>query len=76
MPLTRNVGRKRAAEMLFTGEFIDAETALDWGLVNRVVPPDRVLESAHDLANKLLAKPRDALATGKALFYRQLEVGI
>jgi len=76
VPLTRNVGRKRAAEMLFTGEFIDAETALDWGLVNRVVPPDRVLESAHDLANKLLAKPRDALATGKALFYRQLEAGL
>ena len=76
VPLTRNIGRKRAAEMLFTGEFIDAETALDWGLVNRVVPPDRVLESAHDLANKLLAKPRDALSTGKALFYRQLEAGL
>jgi hypothetical protein len=35
----RNLGRKRSAEMLFTGEFIDAETALDWGLLNRVVPP-------------------------------------
>ena len=76
VPLTRNVGRKRAAEMLFTGDFIDAETALDWGLVNRVVPADRVMESAHDLANKLLAKPRDVLATGKALFYRQLEAGL
>ncbi|NJD86710.1 MAG: enoyl-CoA hydratase [Betaproteobacteria bacterium] len=76
VPLTRNVGRKRAAEMLFTGDFIDAETALDWGLVNRVVPPDRVMESARDLANKLLAKPRDSLAMGKALFYRQLEAGL
>ncbi len=76
VPLTRNVGRKRAAEMLFTGDFIDAETALDWGLVNRVVPADRVPEAAHDLANKLLAKPRDSLALGKALFYRQLEAGL
>lgn len=76
VPLTRNIGRKRAAEMLFTGDFVDAETALDWGLVNRVVPADRVMESARDLANKLLAKPRDVLATGKALFYRQLEAGL
>lgn len=74
--LTRNLGRKRAAEMLFTGEFIDADTALDWGLVNRVSPAERVMETACDLANNLLAKPRDALATGKALFYRQLEAGI
>jgi enoyl-CoA hydratase/carnithine racemase len=74
--LSRNLGRKRAAEMLFTGDFIDAETALDWGLVNRVVPADRVMESALDLANKLVAKPRDSLAMGKALFYRQLEAGL
>jgi enoyl-CoA hydratase/carnithine racemase len=74
--LSRNLGRKRAAEMLFTGDFIDAETALDWGLVNRVVPADRVMEAAHDLANNLLAKPREALAMGKALFYRQLEAGL
>ncbi len=39
VPVSRNVSRKRAFEMLFTGEFIDAETARDWGLVNRVVPP-------------------------------------
>jgi enoyl-CoA hydratase/carnithine racemase len=76
VPLTRNIGRKRAAEMLFTGDFVDAETALDWGLVNRVVPADRVQESARDLANKLLSKPRDVLAAGKALFYRQLEAGL
>lgn len=74
--LSRNLGRKRAAEMLFTGDFIDAETALDWGLVNRVEPAERVMESALDLANKLVAKPRDSLAMGKALFYRQLEAGL
>jgi len=74
--LTRNVSRKRAAEMLFTGDFIDADTALDWGLVNRVSPAERVMETAFDLAHNLMAKPREALATGKALFYRQLETGI
>ncbi|MEO7741505.1 MAG: enoyl-CoA hydratase [Usitatibacter sp.] len=76
VPLSRNLGRKRAAEMLFTGEFIDAETALDWGLLNRVAPDDRLMETAHELANNLKSKPREALALGKALFYRQLETGI
>lgn len=74
--LSRNLGRKHAAEMLFTGEFIDAATALDWGLLNRVAPQDRLMETAHELANNLKAKPREALALGKALFYRQLEAGI
>ncbi|HRE14328.1 MAG TPA: enoyl-CoA hydratase [Usitatibacteraceae bacterium] len=74
--LSRNVGRKRAAELLFTGDFIDAETALDWGLVNRVCPADRVAETARDLARRLIAKPRESLALGKALFYRQLEQGL
>lgn len=76
VPLSRNVGRKRAAEMLLTGEFIDAATALDWGLVNRVAPEGRLMETAHELANNLKAKPREALALGKALFYRQLEAGL
>ncbi len=76
VPLSRNISRKRAAEMLFTGEFIEAETALDWGLVNRVAPAERLMESAHELANNLKAKPREALALGKALFYRQLEHGL
>lgn len=74
--LSRNLGRKRAAEMLMTGEFIDAETALDWGLVNRIAPADRLAESVRELARQLLAKPRATLALGKALFYRQLETGL
>lgn len=73
VPLSRNLARKRAAEMLFTGEFIDAEVALDWGLVNRVTPPGQVMEAARELANNLKAKPREVLAMGKALFYRQLD---
>ena len=71
--LSRNLGRKRAAEMLFTGDFIDAETALEWGLVNRVVAPEQLSEAAHALAANLTSKPRESLAMGKALFYRQLE---
>jgi len=71
--LSRNVSRKRAAEMLLTGEFIEAPVALDWGLVNRVAPADRLMETAHELANNLKSKPREVLALGKALFYRQLE---
>jgi enoyl-CoA hydratase/carnithine racemase len=74
--ISRNLSRKRAAEMLFTGEFIEADTALDWGLVNRVAPPERLIETAHELANNLKSKPREVLALGKALFYRQLEHGL
>lgn len=73
VPLSRNVSRKRAAEMLLTGEFIEADTALDWGLVNRVAPSGRLMETTLALADTLKAKPPEALALGKALFYRQLE---
>jgi enoyl-CoA hydratase/carnithine racemase len=62
--------------MLFTGDFIEAQVALDWGLVNRVAPADRLMESAHELANNLKSKPRETLALGKALFYRQLEASL
>ncbi len=74
--LARNISRKRAAEMLFTGEFIEADAALDWGLVNRVAPAERLMETALELANNLKSKPREVLALGKALFYRQLEQGL
>lgn len=74
--LSRAISRKRAAEMLFTGEFIDAQTALAWGLVNRVVPAAALREATLALCATLAAKPFDALAIGKALFYRQLDAGI
>ncbi len=76
VPLSRVLSRKRAAEMLLTGEFIDAATALDWGLVNRVVPPANLRAATWELATTLLRKPRATLALGKALLYRQLEVGL
>ena len=73
VPVSRNVSRKRAFEMLFTGEFIDAATARDWGLVNRVVAPAELDAEVTRLAGELLAKPPAVVAAGKALFYRQLE---
>jgi enoyl-CoA hydratase/carnithine racemase len=76
VPLSRAIGRKRALEMLLTGEFIDAETALDWGLVNRVVPVHELDGAVDALARTLLAKPPAALASGKRFFYRQIEQGM
>ena len=74
--LSRTISRKRAAEMLMLGEFIDAPTALDWGLINRVAAPELLRAETLTLCETLKAKPRETLAMGKALFYRQLEMGI
>ena len=74
--LSRNIGRKQAFEMLVTGDFIDAETARERGLVNRVVPTDQLDAEVDKLIAAILSKPGAALAMGKDLFYRQLETGI
>lgn len=74
--LSRNIGRKQAMEMLLTGEFIDAETARDRGLINRVVAADALDAEIKKLSDSILAKPAVAVAMGKQLFYRQLEMGI
>lgn len=74
--LSRNVSRKRAMEMLLTGEFIDAPTARDYGLVNRVVPLDRLDAEVKHLAAAIIAKTPVAVAAGKHMFYPQLEVGM
>jgi enoyl-CoA hydratase/carnithine racemase len=74
--LSRNLGRKAAFEMLVTGRFISADEALARGLVNRVVPAERLDAEVEDLVASIVAKPRVALALGKQLFYRQLEEGI
>ncbi len=76
VPLSRNLGRKAAFEMLVTGEFIDAAKALDKGLINRVAPPTQLDTEVEALVASIVAKPRVAIALGKALFYRQLETGI
>jgi enoyl-CoA hydratase/carnithine racemase len=74
--LSRNLSRKQALEMLLTGEFIDAETARERGLVNRVVPADLLDAEIDKLCASILVKPAVAVAAGKQLFYRQLEMGI
>ena len=65
--LPRNVGYARAAEMLFTGDTIDAETALAWGLVNRVVGPDQLMPEAMALAERIAGQPPRALRMAKSL---------
>jgi enoyl-CoA hydratase/carnithine racemase len=74
--LSRNLGRKQAFEMLVTGAFISADEARARGLVNRVVAPADVAAEVEALVASIVAKPRVPLAMGKALFYRQLELGI
>jgi enoyl-CoA hydratase/carnithine racemase len=68
--LMRNVAAKPAFEMLMTGDFIDAETALRYGLVNRVVAADELDAAVRDLAGRIVAKSGVAVATGKRLFHR------
>ncbi|MFZ6647208.1 enoyl-CoA hydratase [Undibacterium sp. TJN25] len=74
--LSRNVPRKQAMEMLLTGDFIDAQTALQRGLVNRVVAAEELDVEVARLVASILAKPAVAIAMGKQLFYKQLEMGI
>ena len=74
--LSRNVGRKAAFEMLVTGDFVSAEEARTLGLVNRVAAPEALDAVIDSLVARIVAKPRRALALGKALFYRQLETGL
>src|SRR4051812_778502 len=71
--VARSVGRKRAMELLLTGTPIDAQTALDWGLVNRVVPAERLDTEVDELARTLLARPAPVVANGKRAFYAQID---
>ena len=71
--VARSVGRKRAMEMLLTGTPIDAATALDWGLVNRVVPGERLDAEVDELATAILARSVPVIANGKRAFYAQID---
>ena len=75
VPLVRNIARKPAFEMLVTGEFISADEARARGLVNRVVSIEALDGAVESLVAAIVAKPRSAIAIGKALFYRQIETG-
>src|SRR5207248_7431198 len=69
--VARSVGRKRAMELLLTGTPIDAQTAFDWGLVNRVVPADRLDAEVDLLAQAVVARSAPVIANGKRTFYAQ-----
>ncbi|MBK5205274.1 MAG: enoyl-CoA hydratase [Polaromonas sp.] len=76
VPLVRNIPAKQAMEMLLTGEFITADEARARGLVNRVVPLEALDAELEKLLQALLLKPREAIAMGKTLFYKQRETGV
>jgi enoyl-CoA hydratase/carnithine racemase len=71
--IARNVGRKRAMEMALTGDVVDARTALDWGLVNRVVPDDELDAAVDDLMGRAVRGSRASKAIGKQTMYAQLD---
>lgn len=74
--LSRNVGRKQAFEMLFTGDFQSAETAKDLGLINRIVPEAELEAATRDLADQIAAKSSVTTRSGKAMFYKQLAMDL
>jgi enoyl-CoA hydratase/carnithine racemase len=72
----RNVGTKRALDMLFTGQAIDAAAALRDGLVSRVVPPEKLDEETLALARQIADQPPHQIATGKTMFHRHMEMDL
>jgi enoyl-CoA hydratase/carnithine racemase len=73
--VARNVGRKRALEMAMTGDPVDARTAADWGLVNKVVAADQLDEASHDLITRATRGSAQSKALGKHGFYAQIDLG-
>lgn len=75
VPLMRSLTQKRCLELLLTGELIDAETAVEWGLANRVVPADDLHEEAMDLAETIAEKSPVAVQMGKRAYYEMTNMG-
>jgi enoyl-CoA hydratase/carnithine racemase len=73
VPVSRAVGRKRAMQLLLTGEPIDAATALDWGLLNRVVPAEQLESAVLELVEAVARSSSFTVATGKRAFYAQID---
>jgi enoyl-CoA hydratase/carnithine racemase len=73
VPVSRAVGRKRAMQLLLTGEPIDAATALDWGLLNRVVPAAQLESAVLELVEAITRSSSHTVATGKQAFYAQVD---
>ena len=76
VPLSRNMGRKQAMHMLLTGDFISAQTAQQYGLVNEVVPAAELESATLALAQKIVARSAHAISIGKDMFYRQLPMDL
>ena len=74
VPVSRAVGRKRALELLLTGEPIDAATALEWGLVNRVVPAEQLEQAVSELVAKIARSSPLTVGIGKEAFYAQIDL--
>jgi enoyl-CoA hydratase/carnithine racemase len=74
--VSRAVGRKRALELLLTGTPIDAQTAADWGLVNRVVAPEELDAAVADMAGKIAAASTLTVSVGKRTYYEQIDLGM
>lgn len=74
VPLVRAIGRKRALEMLLTGDPIDAQTACKWGLVNRVMPVEKLSEGVQELAFRIVKGSHEAVKIGKKAFYSQIDL--
>ena len=72
--IARNVGRKRAMEMALSGDVIDARTALDWGLVNRVVPEGQLDSAVHDLLERVTRGSAESKGIGKQALYAQIDL--
>ncbi|MFK7803450.1 MAG: enoyl-CoA hydratase [Anaerolineae bacterium] len=76
VPVSRNIGRKKAMEMLLTGEFIDAQSAVAEGLINHAVPTDELDQAIQKLVDSIVSKSAVAIRIGKEMFYKQHEMGL
>ena len=74
--VSRNLSRKQAFEMLITGEFIDAHTAQQQGLINRLAPTNQLDDTLQSLIEAITAKSSVAVKTGKDMFYKQLDMDL
>src|SRR5579871_490854 len=72
--IARNVGRKRAMELALSGDVIDAATALDWGLVNRVVPPGELDKATSELLERVTRGSAESKGIGKQALYAQIDL--
>jgi enoyl-CoA hydratase/carnithine racemase len=72
--LSRNISRKKAMQMLLTGEMVSAEQAVEWGLLNYAVPGAKLASAADELATKIASKPASTVKIGKEAFYQQAEM--